>query len=78
MSTKNINRLIHFPALMVKIQLDREGFPYKICDVLTGINSVLVYVEEDAECPAHILEHAKGVQHTGKKPLQDRIYQTIL
>jgi hypothetical protein len=63
---------------MVKIQLDSTCFPYGIYDVFTGIDRVLVYVEEDAECPAHILEHVKGNQHTSKKPLQERIYQIFV
>ncbi len=71
-------------ALLVKIQFDGSRLPYRVCDVFAGIDSVFVYAEEDAECPAHILDRVKEIwpawrsRDDAGKTLQKRIYQIFV
>ena len=66
------------PSLVIKIHLESSAFPYRIFDDFTGLSSVFVYVEEDVECPAHLLDRVKGIRYNGRKPLQERIYQIFI
>ncbi len=67
-----------FPSTVIKIHLNSCNLPYRIFDDFTGFISVFSYIEEDVECPIHILDRLKGIRYDDMKPLQEKIYQIFV
>ena len=67
-----------FPSLVLRLLVDEITFPLRIVDDSLGLTNMLLYVEEDAECPVHILNRIGMLPYDERQPLQEKIYQIFV
>lgn len=67
-----------FSSLMIRFPVNQISFPLRIIDDSSGLASMLLYIEEDAECPVHILNPIGMFRYDESQPLQEKIYQVFV
>ena len=67
-----------FSTFTLKLTCEHLSFPLQIVDGSTGFKNMLVYIEKNAECPAHIINRIGRFQYDDGQPLQEKIYQIFV